>query len=96
MTDTFTFAWRRRAISPKRACSKDTKLFGIIIKSLNFSLRCCARSGAGETQGGGTVRFVFYKASLGNYVTMDQSMKEQRLGTQVPRGRDGRVGGRES
>ena len=40
---------------------------------------------------GGTVRFVFYKASLGNYVTIDQRMKEQRLGTQVPRGREGRV-----
>lgn len=50
----------------------------------------------GRCREGGTFRFVFYKAFLGNCVKMDQRMKEQRLETQVPRGREGRVGGRES
>lgn len=53
--------------------------------------------GVEQGRGGeGTVRFVFCKASLGYCVKVGQRMKEWRLGTQgVPRGREGRVGGRE-
>ena len=65
---------------PQEGLFKGHEAVQNLVKSLNFSLRC-AMSGAGETQGGGTFRFVFYKAFLGNCVKMDQRMKEQRLGT---------------
>lgn len=47
---------------------------------MSFILRFCAGNGAGERRGGGTVRFVFYKAALGCWVNVDQKPARVEVG----------------
>lgn len=54
--------------SAPRGYYMEAKPGRIIIKRLSFILRFCVRSGAGERWGGGTIRFVFYKAAFGCWV----------------------------